>query len=56
MNSKEDYLYSVQKFLDLIENIQDDKLKDEIRNSYFSSVRALCDMANFDVDSLKDNS
>ena len=54
MNAKELYLENVQKFLDLIENIEDNKLKDDIRNSYFSSLRALCSVAGFDMDSIKE--
>lgn len=53
LDKKKEYLYNVQKFLDLIENIKDDELKNDIRNSYFSSIRALCDISNFDMDSLK---
>ncbi|MBR2704715.1 MAG: hypothetical protein IKE91_04520 [Clostridia bacterium] len=52
MNKKEKYLFSVQKFLDLIENIEDSKLKEDIRNEFFSSIRALCDIADFDIDSI----
>ena len=53
LDKKREYLYNVQKFLDLIENIKDDELKNDIRNSYFSSIRALCEIANFDIDSLR---
>lgn len=52
LNKKEKYLFSVQKFLDLIENIEDSKLKEDIRNEFFSSIRALCDIADFDIDSI----
>lgn len=53
MNKKEEYLFNTQKFLDLIENIEDSLLRENIRNAYFSSIRALCDIANFNIDSLK---
>lgn len=53
LNKKEEYLFNTQKFLDLIENIEDSLLRENIRNAYFSSIRALCDIANFNIDSLK---
>ena len=52
MNNREKYLFNVQNFLDLIENIEDNKLKEDIRNSYFSSIIALSDIADFDIESL----
>lgn len=52
MDNKEEYLFNVQKFLDLIENINEIKLKDDIRNAYFSSLRAICNIAKFNMDSL----
>lgn len=51
LDKKNDYLYSVQRFLDLIDNVEDIDLKNDIRNAYFSSLRAICKVANFDLDS-----
>ena len=55
MNKKQTYLFKVQKFLDLTENIEDIELKGEIRNSFFSALRAICDVADFNIDSLRED-
>ena len=55
LNKKDKYLFYVQKFLDLIENIEDVELRDDVRNSFFSSIRAICDIAEFDINSLGKN-
>ena len=55
MNKKDKYLFNVQKFLDLIENIEDVELRDDIRNSFFSSIRSICDIAEYDLDLLGKN-
>ena len=55
MNKKDKYLFYVQKFLDLIENIEDVELREDVRNSFFSSIRAICDIAEFDINSLGKN-
>ncbi|MBQ3408992.1 MAG: hypothetical protein IJH12_07315 [Clostridia bacterium] len=52
MDKKKQYLYNVQKFLDLIENIDGEDLKNEIRMSFFSSLNAACQIANFNIDKL----
>ena len=55
LNKKEEYLFYVQKFLDLIENIGDAELKIEIRNAFFSSIRSICAITDFDMDLLGKN-
>ena len=44
-NSNKRYIYEVQKLLDLIDNIKDEKLKKEIRYQYINCDRIITKLA-----------
>ena len=53
MKPKDEYLYYIQKFLDLSQNIKEEQLKKDIIYAFFNTNRSLCELANFDIESLK---
>ena len=55
MNKTKKYLDNVQKFLDYTDNIQDEELREKIRNSFFASIRSICEITNFDIQKIGNN-
>ena len=52
MKPKEEYLFYMQKFFDLTENIEDEKLRQNIITTVLKITESLSVVANFDLDSL----
>ena len=55
LNKTKKYLDNVQKFLDYTDNIQDEELREKIRNSFFASIRSICEITNFDIQKIGNN-
>jgi hypothetical protein len=53
VEEKGEYLYYIQKFLDLTDNIDDEQLRKDIIYSFFSATKALSVLAKFDIENLK---
>lgn len=53
LEEKGEYLYYIQKFLDLTDNIKDEQLKKDIIYTFFSATKALSVLAKFDIEALK---
>ena len=52
MKPKEEYLFYMQKFFDLTENIKDEELKQNLITTVLKITESLSIIANFDLDSL----
>lgn len=52
MKPKEEYLFYMQKFFDLTENIEDEKLRQNLITTVLKITESLSVVANFDLDSL----
>ncbi len=52
MKPKDEYLFYMQKFFDLTENIKDEELKQNIITTVLKITESLSVIANFDLNSL----
>ena len=52
MKPKDEYLFYMQKFFDLTENIKDEELKQNIITTVLKITESLSVSANFDLNSL----
>lgn len=52
MKPKEEYLFYMQKFFDLTENIKDEELRQNLITTVLKITESLSIIANFDLDSL----
>lgn len=52
MKPKDEYLFYMQKFFDLTENIKDEELRQNIITTVLKTTESLSVIANFDLNSL----
>lgn len=52
MKPKDEYLFYIQKFFDLTENIKDEELRQNIITTVLKITESLSVIANFDLNSL----
>lgn len=52
MKPKDEYIFYMQKFFDLTENIKDEELKQNIITTVLKITESLSVIANFDLNSL----